>query len=160
MTLARCNSGLKLPDTMQFPAHLVWIEVVSHEGVISFFGVELVVVVRDVHFFFPNDLPVIAIRMADEAMHFIKVVSTRRYKIGCVIADSGSATHSALAYQILPSLSWFLHIDTVMRHKRLTRFKRWLVGQKAQQRILSRPFISTAVLVVIRVLPIFDATAC
>ncbi|MNN57577.1 hypothetical protein D3C81_1725710 [compost metagenome] len=160
MALAWCNSGLKLPDTMEFPAHLVWIEVVSHESVVTFFGVELVVVVRNVHFFFSNELPVIAIWVPDEAMYLIKIVSPRCYKIGCVITDSGSTPHSALAYQILPSLSWFLHIDTVMRHKRLTRFKRWLVGQKAQQRILSRPFISTAVLVVIRVLPIFDATAC
>ncbi|MNY20431.1 hypothetical protein D3C86_1539090 [compost metagenome] len=97
MAFARCNRGLQLPNAMELPAQFVWIEVISHEGVVSFFCVELVVVVRDVHFFFANELPVIAIWMANEAMHLIKVVSARGYKIGGVIADSGSTSHTALA---------------------------------------------------------------
>ncbi|MNV40802.1 hypothetical protein D3C71_1324190 [compost metagenome] len=159
MALARCDGGFNFPDPVQFPAHLVGVEGFRGVYVVAFFRMELVQVVGDVHFLLADQLPVVAVWMADKGLHFIEVVGPGGDEVRGVVAHRRCATHPALAHQVLPRFTGVGGVDAVVGDQGFTGLERRLAGEKAQQHILTRPLLRVAAFVVVRVLPVLHAPA-
>ncbi|MNR04811.1 hypothetical protein D3C85_1208020 [compost metagenome] len=106
---------------MQLPAHVVRVDVtLAHDFFIGV-GQQLVVVVRNDHFFLADQLPVEALRRTGATVVFIDEIDARRHGIGRVEVDARRTTHPALPRQVLPQGAALHVIRHVMHHQRFTR---------------------------------------
>ncbi|MCY1515428.1 hypothetical protein D9M68_500150 [compost metagenome] len=97
---------------MQFIANQIWIKVLLPHDilVLQIAIIQLVVVVRNQHFFLANKLPVVLVRRAVVHVNTVSRAQSVGAKFGVVVGNFRCSQYAALTRVVLPGKARFLDL--------------------------------------------------
>src|SRR5690554_1868485 len=163
MTLAIFKRCTHMPNTVQFVTGQILVDVTGlYDIAVAQISVDqLVRVVRNIHLFFTQQFPVVAIRGTIE--HVKVVGGTHAVSRGtwAIIGHLGGTANSTLASVVDPGTSWLFHlIQGLVNQKYVTSQSRWsgnrLLEEKQHVVILARCIVRQVAIPSQFVLELYD----